>query len=232
MHLTKEEQKALAFVEDKGIPVSSREYGVHLKKDSKAASKIFGSLIKKGKLKFFQQTDNDGITRHYYFVPDTKAVEVEKLKVEEPKAEEPKAEEPKAEELKVEEPKPVAESKSSPLKDVYDNDYYEHNMKLLIKSFSNYIEKDLGIKMIVIPAPKQKGNKDSSVPNLSKEEKRELDRRKKIERDSAARREHLRTMLNTWFPAWVHIQSWRFTNPTGRTRTHAELQHALQTGVL
>lgn len=217
MHLTKEEQKALAFVKGKGAPVSSKEYGAHLKKDSKAASKIFGSLIKKGKLEFFQQTDGDGITRHYYFVPGTKAVE------------------PKVEELKVEEPKPVAEPKPSPLKDVYDENYYEHNMKLLAKSFFNYIEKDLKLKVAVAPAPKEKEekeNKDPDAPKLSKEEKRELEQRKKIERDSVARREHLRAMLNTWFPAWAHIQSLRFTNPTGRARTHAELQHALQTGVL
>jgi len=204
MHLTKEEQKALAFVKGKGTPVSSKEYGAHLKKDSKAASKIFGSLIKKGKLDSFQQTDADGITRYYYFVPGTKAVE----------------------------PKPVAEPKPSPLKDVYDENYYEHNMKLLAKSFFNYIEKDLKLKVAVAPAPKEKENKDPDAPKLSKEEKRELEQRKKIERDSVARREHLRAMLNTWFPAWVHIQSLRFINPTGRARTHAELQHALQTGVL
>jgi hypothetical protein len=209
MPLTKEEQKAWAFVKGKGTPVNSKEYGVHLKKDSKAASKIFGSLIKKGKLESFQQTDADGITRYYYFVPDTKAVETK-------------------------EPKPVAEPKPSPLKDVYDENYYEHNMKLLAKSFFNYIEKDLKLKVAVAPAPKEKEkeNKDPDAPKLSKEEKRELEQRKKIERDSVARREHLRAMLNTWFPAWAHIQSLRFTNPTGRARTHAELQHALQTGVL
>ena len=213
MHLTKEEQKALAFVKGKGTPVSSKEYGVHLKKDSKAASKIFGSLIKKGKLESFQQTDADGITRYYYFIPGTEVVKVEKPK-------------PVVEVVKVEEPKP------SPLKDVYDENHYEHNMKLLAKSFFNYIEKDLKLKVAVAPAPKEKENKDPDAPKLSKEEKRELEQRKKIERDSAARREHLRAMLDTWFPAWAHIQSLRFTNPTGRARTHAELQHALQTGVL
>ena len=213
MHLTKEEQKALAFVKGKGTPVSSKEYGVHLKKDSKAASKIFGSLIKKGKLESFQQTDADGITRYYYFIPGTEVVKVEKPK-------------PVVEVVKVEEPKP------SPLKDVYDENHYEHNMKLLAKSFFNYIEKDLKLKVAVAPAPKEKENKDPDAPKLSKEEKRELEQRKKIERDSVARREHLRAMLNTWFPAWAHIQSLRFTNPTGRARTHAELQHALQTGVL
>ena len=224
MHLTKEEQKALAFVKNKGTPVSSRQYGVHLKKDSKVASRVFGALIRKGKLKFISQTDDDGINRHYYFVPGTKAVEAEKPKVEEPK--------PVVEVVKAEEPKPVEELKPSPLKDVYDENHYEHNMKLLAKSFFNYIEKDLKLKVAVAPAPKEKEDKDPDAPKLSKEEKRELEQRKKIERDKAARREHLRAMLNTWFPAWAHIQSWRFTNPTGRARTHAELQHALQTGVL
>lgn len=224
MRLTREEQKALAFIKNKGTPVSSRQYGVHLKKDSKVASRVFGALVRKGKLKFISQTDDDGITRHYYFISGTKAVEAEKPKVEEPK--------PVVEVVKAEEPKPVEELKPSPLKDVYDENHYEHNMKLLAKSFFNYIEKDLKLKVAVAPAPKEKEDKDPDAPKLSKEEKRELEQRKKIERDKAARREHLRAMLNTWFPAWAHIQSWRFTNPTGRARTHAELQHALQTGVL
>ena len=64
--LTKDEQKAWAFVKSQNAPVSSRQYGAHLKKDSKTASKIFSSLVKKGKLEFISQTDDDGITRHYY----------------------------------------------------------------------------------------------------------------------------------------------------------------------
>jgi hypothetical protein len=105
-------------------------------------------------------------------------------------------------------------------------------MKLLAKSFFNYIEKDLQIKVAVAPAPKEKEEKDPNAPTLSKEEKKELDLRKKIERDSAARREHLRDMLKTWFPAWAHIQSLRFTNPTGKFRTEKEIKEALQMGVL
>lgn len=213
MPLTKEEQKAWAFVKGKGTPVNSKEYGVHLKKDSKTASKIFGSLIKKGKLESFQQTDADGITRYYYFIPGTEVV-----KVEEPK--------PVVEVVKVEESKP------SPLKDVYDENHYEHNMKLLAKSFFNYIEKDLKLKVAVAPAPKEKEDKDSDAPKLSKEEKKELEQQKKIERDRVARREHLRAMLDTWFPAWAHIQSLRFVNPTGRLRTQEELNFAVMEGIL
>ena len=211
--LTKDEQKAWAFVKSQNAPVSSRQYGAHMKKDSKAASKIFSALVKKGKLEFISQTDDDGITRHYYLLPDTKPVVKAKP---------------------VEEPKPVVEVKPepSPLKDVYDENHYEHNMKLLAKSFFNYIEKDLQIKVSVAPAPKEKESKDPNAPKLSKEEKKELDLRKKIERDSAARREHLRDMLKTWFPAWAHIQSLRFTNPTGRFRTEKEIKEALQMGVL
>ena len=219
MPLTKNEQKAWAFVKSQNAPVSSRQYGAHLKKNSKTASIIFSSLVKKGKLEFISQTDDDGITRHYYLLPGTKIKPVVEIKpVEEPKP--------------VVEIKPVAEPKPSALKDVYDENHYEHNMKLLAKSFFNYIEKDLKLKVAVAPAPKEKEDKDPDAPKLSKEEKKELEQRKKIERDSVARREHLRAMLNTWFPAWAHIQSLRFTNPTGRARTHAELQHALQTGVL
>ena len=211
--LTKDEQKAWAFVKSQNAPVSSRQYGAHLKKDSKTASKIFSSLVKKGKLEFISQTDDDGITRHYYLLPNTKPVVKAKP---------------------VEEPKPVVEVKPepSPLKDVYDENHYEHNMKLLAKSFFNYIEKDLHIKVAVAPAPKEKELKDPNALKLSKEEKKELDLRKKIERDSAARREHLRDMLKTWFPAWAHIQSLRFTNPTGRFRTEKEIKEALQMGVL
>lgn len=222
MPLTKDEQKAWAFVKSQNAPVSSRQYGAHMKKDSKAASKIFSALVKKGKLEFISQTDDDGITRHYYLLPNTKPV-VKVKPVEEPKP--------------VVEVKPVEESKPEPslLKDVYDENNYEHNMKLLAKSFFNYIEKDLKLKVAVAPAPKEKEEKeekDPNAPKLSKEEKKELDLRKKIERDSAARREHLRDMLKTWFPAWAHIQSLRFTNPTGRFRTQEEIKKALQMGVL
>ena len=213
MPLTKDEQKAWAFVKSQNAPVSSRQYGAHMKKDSKTASKIFSSLVKKGKLGFISQTDDDGITRHYYLLPDTKPVVKAK---------------PVVEVKPVEEPKP----EPSPLKDVYDENHYEHNMKLLAKSFFNYIEKDLHIKVAVAPAPKEKEPKDPNAPKLSKEEKKELDLRKKIERDSAARREHLRDMLKTWFPAWAHIQSLRFTNPTGRFRTQEEINQSLKEGVM
>lgn len=215
--LTKDEQKAWAFVKSQNAPVSSRQYGAHLKKDSKTASKIFSALVKKGKLEFISQTDDDGITRHYYLLPHTKPV-VKAKPVEEPKP--------------VVEVKPVEEQKPSPLKDVYDENHYEHNMKLLAKSFFNYIEKDLQIKVAVAPAPKEKEEKDPNASKLSKEEKKELYLRKKIERDSAARREHLRDMLKTWFPAWAHIQSLRFTNPTGRFRTQEEINQSLKEGVM
>ena len=219
MPLTKNEQKAWAFVKSQNAPVSSRQYGAHLKKNSKTASIIFSSLVKKGKLEFISQTDDDGITRHYYLLPGTKIKPVVEVKpVEEPKP--------------VVEVKPVEEPKPSPLKDVYDENHYEHNMKLLAKSFFNYIEKDLQIKVAVAPAPKEKEPKDPTAPKLSKEEKKELDLRKKIERDSAARREHLRDMLNTWFPAWAHIQSLRFSNPTGRFRTEKEINQSLREGVM
>ena len=211
--LTKDEQKAWAFVKSQNAPVSSRQYGAHMKKDSKAASKIFSALVKKGKLEFISQTDDDGITRHYYLLPNTKPVVKAKP---------------------VETPKPVVEVKPepSPLRDVYDENHYEHNMKLLAKSFFNYIEKDLQIKITVAPAPKEKEPKDPNAPALSKEEKKELDLRKKVERESAARREHLRDMLKTWFPAWAHIQSLRFTNPTGRFRTQEEINQSLKEGVM
>ena len=211
--LTKDEQKAWAFVKSQNAPVSSRQYGAHLKKDSKTASKIFSSLVKKGKLEFISQTDDDGITRHYYLLPNTKPVVKAKP---------------------VEELKPVVEVKPEPslLKDVYDENNYEHNMKLLAKSFFNYIEKDLKIKVSVAPAPKEKELKDPNAPKLSKEERKEVQQRKKVERESAARREHLRDMLKTWFPAWAHIQSLRFSNPTGRFRTQEEINQSLKEGVM
>jgi hypothetical protein len=223
--LTKDEQKAWAFVKSQNAPVSSRQYGAHMKKDSKAASKIFSALVKKGKLEFISQTDDDGITRHYYLLPNTKPV-VKVKPVEEPKP--------------VVEVKPVEESKPEPslLKDVYDENNYEHNMKLLAKSFFNYIEKDLKLKVAVAPAPKEKEEKeekeekDPNAPKLNKEERKEAQQRKKVERESAARREHLRDMLKTWFPAWAHIQSLRFTNPTGRFRTQEEINQSLKEGVM
>ena len=211
--LTKDEQKAWAFVKSQNAPISSRQYGAHLKKDSKAASKIFSALVKKGKLEFISQTDDDGITRHYYLLPGTKAKPVVEVKPE-----------PKP----VEEPKP----EPSPLKDVYDENHYEHNMKLLAKSFFNYIEKDLKLKVAVAPAPKEKEPKDPNASKLSKEERKEAQQRKKVERESAAKREHLRDMLKTWFPAWAHIQSLRFTNPTGRFRTQEEINQSLKEGVM
>ena len=211
--LTRDEQKALAFVKSQNAPVSSRQYGAHMKKDSKTASKIFSTLVKKRRLEFIQQTDDDGITRYYYLLPGTKAKPVVEVKPE---------------------PKPVVEIKPepSPLKDVYDENHYEHNMKLLAKSFFNYIEKDLKLKITVTPAPKEKEPKDPNASKLSKEERKEAQQRKKVERESAAKREHLRDMLKTWFPAWAHIQSLRFTNPTGRFRTEKEIKEALQMGVL
>lgn len=211
--LTRDEQKALAFVKSQNAPVSSKQYGAHLKKDSKTASKIFSTLVKKRRLEFIQQTDDDGITRYYYLLPGTKAKPVVEVKPE---------------------PKPVEEPKREPslLKDVYDENNYEHNMKLLAKSFFNYIEKDLQIKVSVAPAPKEKEEKDPNAPKLSKEERKEVQQRKKVERESAARREHLRDMLKTWFPAWAHIQSLRFTNPTGRFRTEKELNQSLKEGVM
>jgi hypothetical protein len=216
MPLTKNEQKAWAFVKSQNAPVSSRQYGAHLKKNSKTASIIFSSLVKKGKLEFISQTDDDGITRHYYLLPGTKIKPVVEIKpVEEPKP--------------VVEIKPVEEPEPSPFKDVYDENNYEHNMKLLAKSFFNYIEKDLKIKVSVAPAPKEK---DPNAPKLSKEERKEAQQRKKVERESAARREHLRDMLKTWFPAWAHIQSLRFTNPTGRFRTQEEINQSLKEGVM
>ena len=224
--LTKDEQKALAFVKSQNAPVSSRQYGAHLKKDSKAASKIFSALVKKGKLEFISQTDDDGITRHYYLLPGTKAKPVVEVKPEPKPVEEPKP---------VVEVKPVEEPKPSPLKDVYDENHYEHNMKLLAKSFFNYIEKDLKLKVAVAPAPKEKEEKeekDPNAPKLNKEERKEAQQRKKVERESAARREHLRDMLKTWFPAWAHIQSLRFTNPTGRFRTQEEINQSLKEGVM
>ena len=216
MPLTKNEQKAWAFVKSQNAPVSSRQYGAHLKKNSKTASIIFSSLVKKGKLEFISQTDDDGITRHYYLLPGTKIKPVVEIKpVEEPKP--------------VVEIKPVEEPEPSPFKDVYDENNYEHNMKLLAKSFFNYIEKDLKIKVSVAPAPKEK---DPNAPKLSKEERKEAQQRKKVERESAARREHLRDMLKTWFPAWAHIQSLRFTNPTGKFRTQEEINQSLKEGVM
>lgn len=211
--LTRDEQKALAFVKSQNAPVSSKQYGAHLKKDSKTASKIFSTLVKKRRLEFIQQTDDDGITRYYYLLPGAKAKPVVEVKPE---------------------PKPVEEPKREPslLKDVYDENNYEHNMKLLAKSFFNYIEKDLQIKVSVAPAPKEKEEKDPNAPKLSKEERKEVQQRKKVERESAARREHLRDMLKTWFPAWAHIQSLRFTNPTGRFRTEKELNQSLKEGVM
>jgi hypothetical protein len=211
--LTKDEQKAWAFVKSQNAPVSSKQYGAHLKKDSKTASKIFSSLVKKGKLEFISQTDDDGITRHYYLLPNIKPVVKAKP---------------------VEEPKPVVEVKPEPslLKDVYDENHYEHNMKLLAKSFFNYIEKDLKLKVAVAPAPKEKEPKDPNASKLSKEERKEAQQRKKVERESAARREHLRDMLKTWFPAWAHIQSLRFSNPTGRFRTQEEINQSLKEGVM
>ena len=213
MPLTKDEQKAWAFVKSQNAPVSSKQYGAHLKKDSKTASKIFSTLVKKGKLEFISQTDDDGITRHYYLLPGTKAKPVVEVKPE---------------------PKPVEEPKPEPslLKDVYDENNYEHNMKLLAKSFFNYIENDLKIKVSVVPAPKEKEPKDPNASKLSKEERKEAQQRKKVERESAARREHLRDMLKTWFPAWAHIQSLRFTNPTGRFRTQEEINQSLKEGVM
>jgi len=211
--LTRDEQKALAFVKSQNAPVSSKQYGAHLKKDSKTASKIFSTLVKKRRLEFIQQTDDDGITRYYYLLPGTKAKPVVEVKPE---------------------PKPVEEPKREPslLKDVYDENNYEHNMKLLAKSFFNYIENDLKIKVSVVPAPKEKEEKDPNAPKLSKEERKEVQQRKKAERESAARREHLRDMLKTWFPAWAHIQSLRFTNPTGKFRTEKELNQSLKEGVM
>ena len=58
------------------------------------------------------------------------------------------------------------------------------------------------------------------------------ERKRRVERERIARKEYMQEMVNTWFPAWAHIQSFRFANPTGRFRTQEEINQVLETGQL
>ena len=116
---------------------------------------------------------------------------------------------------------------------MYDESNYEENIELLAKELFNYLEKDLKIRISLSTASKES---DKPLPkDASPEEKAARaaqEKKKRAERERIARKEHLRDMVNTWFPAWAHIQSFRFVNPTGRFRTQAEINHAMKTGTL
>lgn len=242
---TKKQYEYLAYVRKRKTPVDVQEMSLAKYVSASAAREILEKLTRYGYLEKFNQEGLNGVVRpHYKALPVTKSKPIPKPK--------PK---PKPE-VKVEavvEVKPVEQPtqpthKYTHLKDVYDESNYEANIELLAKELINYLEKDLNMRISFAPAPKEderanriiiKSQQDPNAPPLTKEQKkairaemREAERKKRVERERLARKQHLKDMTVTWFPAWAHIQSFRFNNPTGRLRTSEEINYSLKTGTL
>lgn len=230
---TKRQAEYLAYIRRRKTAVDTREMSTVKYTSASAAREILEKLVRYGYLEKFDQEGLNGVVRpHYKALPVTKSKPTPKPK-------------PKPE-VKVEPTQPT--QKYTHLKDVYDESNYEANMDLLAKELINYLEKDLNMRISFAPAPKEnecanritiKNQQDPNVPPLTKEQKkairdemREVERKKRVERERLARKQHLRDMVDTWFPAWAHIQSFRFNNPTGRLRTSEEINYSLKTGTL
>ena len=210
MALSPKAKKYLAYIQKTNASLASRDLVRHFKDSMGMASRIMHELYDEGLLEYFEKLDNDNMVRRYFYLSkkpeETKQEKVEKKEVKQVK--QVKQEEPT-------EPTP----KYTRLRDVYSEKDYEYNMSLVARSFFDYLDKDLKIPIA-----------------LHRESKRSKEESKKKKGGSISktelRRQHVRDMLNTWFPTWAHIQSLPFTHPTSRLRSEKELLLAQQTGVL
>jgi len=236
---TKKQTEYLTYIRKRKTAVDTHEMSVAKYTSASYAREILEKLVRYGFLEKFNQEGLNGVVRpHYRALPIPKPVPKPKP---EPKPK-PKPE-PKVE--PVVEIKPVEDVKKySHLKDVYEEANYEANIELLAKELFNYLEKDLKIKISLALSVKEDDTDfdekvDLTGEPLTKEQKKELkdakaarDRKRRLERERIARKAHMQEMVNTWFPAWAHIQSFRFANPTGKFRTQEEINHASTTGLL
>ena len=226
---TKRQAEYLAYIRRRKTPVDTKELSLAKYTSVSAAREVLEKLVRYGYLEKFDQAGLNGVVRpHYRALPVTKSKPISKPKSEpKPKPKQKPKTEAKVEAV-VEQP-----TKYTHLKDVYDESNYEENIELLAKELFNYLEKDLKMKISLSSASKES---DKPLPkDASPEEKAARaaqEKKKRAERERIARKEHLRDMVDTWFPAWAHIQSFRFVNPTGRFRTQAEINHAMKTGTL
>ena len=234
---TKRQTEYLAYIRKRKTAVDTREMSAAKYTSASAAREILEKLVRYGYLEKFDQKGLNGVVRPYYrALPIPKAKPIPKPKLA------PKPE-PKVE--PVVEVEPVEEIKKySHLKDVYDEANYEANIELLAKELFDYLEKDLKIKItLALSAKENESDFDEKInlkeEFLTKEEKKKIkaikaarERKRRVERERIARKEYMQEMVNTWFPAWAHIQSFRFANPTGRFRTQEEINQVLETGQL
>ena len=224
MPLTPTAKKYLSYMRKADAPLSSRDFAYHFKHDVARASRITRELSGEGLIEYFEKLDNDKINRRYFHLPGKPEVKQKEVKQEE-----------------VEESIP----KYKRLRDVYLEENYEHNMSLVARSFFDFLEKDKKIAVLLIREVAKsreefkKELKEEGVENVEEEVKKlELEEGKKPKKKrivipkTELRRQHIRDMLDTWFPAWAHIQSLPFTNPTAKVRTEEDLLTVRRTGVL
>lgn len=255
MTLTPTAKKYLAYLRKANTPLSTRDFAYHFKHDVARSSRTMRELSTNGSVEYFEKLDDDKINRRYFHLPGKLEVKQEEVKQEEAKQEEAKQEEPKQE--VVEEFVP----KYTRLRDVYSEEDYDHNMSLVARSFFDFLEKDKKISVLLVrEAAKSKkeiekelreegvegtGDVESAeaaevveAKEGAEEPVTELEPKTKPKKEKVKvsktelRRQHIRGMLDTWFPAWAHIQSLPFTNPTARLRSEEDLLTVQQTGLL
>lgn len=226
---TKRQAEYLAYIRRRKTAVDTREMSTVKYTSASAAREVLEKLVKYGYLEKFDQAGLNGVVRpHYRALPVTKSKPIPKPKPKPEVKVEAVVEQPTLPTLPTQ-----PTQKYTHLKDVYDESNYEANIELLAKELFNYLEKDLKMRISLSTTSKESEEplpKDASPEEKAARAARE--KKKRAERERIARKEHLRDMVDTWFPAWAHIQSFRFNNPTGRLRTSEEINYSLKTGTL
>jgi len=174
-------------------------------------------------VEYFEKLDADKINRRYFHLPGKPEVKQEVVK-----------QGVKQEEVEERIPKYTR------LRDVYSEEDYEHNMALVARSFFDFLEKDKKISVLLIreaAKPKKEIEKEikaeeAGVAIVELEPENKTKKQKAKVPRTELRRQHIKDMLDTWFPAWAHIQSLPFTHPTATLRSEEDLLTVQQTGVL
>ena len=244
MPLTPTAKKYLAYLRKANAPLSTRDFAYHFKHDVARSSRTMRGLSADGLVKYFEKLDDDKINRRYFHLPGKPEVKQEVVKQEAVKQEAVKQEVKQ----EIEEFVP----KYTRLRDVYSEENYEHNMSLVARSFFDFLEKDKKISVLLFrEAAKSREEFRKELREEGVEDTRDVEtveaaeeavtelgtkdkpRKKKVKvSKTELRRQHIRDMLDTWFPAWAHIQSFPFVNPTAKLRSEKELLIVQQTGVL
>jgi hypothetical protein len=239
MPLTPTAKKYLAYLRKANAPLSTRDFAYHFKHDVARSSRTMRELSVDKLVEYFEKLDDDKINRRYFHLPGNPEVKQKEVKQKEVKQEVKQ---------EVEEFVP----KYTRLRDVYAEEDYEHNMSLVARSFFDFLEKDKKISVLLFreaAKPKEEFRKelreegvedtrDVETVEDAGEAVTELETKDKPKKEKVKisktelRRQHIRDMLDTWFPAWAHIQSFPFVNPTAKLRSEKELLIVQQTGVL